>query len=61
MKEMLKLISPEKGAKDTLESTTGDRDLQVWRRKLDDLKNKSQKKGDHLNGIQDKFKELERQ
>ena len=37
----------------------GERDLQVWRRKLDDLKNKSKKKTEHLQGMQDRLKEIQ--
>ena len=39
-------------------SSNNERDLLVWRRKLDDLKGKSVKKQEHLRGIQDKYKSL---
>ena len=42
-------------------SKVGERDLQVWRRKLDDLKSKSLKKQEHLNGIRDKMTELQKE
>ena len=37
---------------------TGERDLQVWRRKLDDLKAKTKKKGEHLESVNDRLKEI---
>lgn len=39
-------------------SSSNERDLLVWRRKLDDLKGKSLKKEEHLRGIKDKYKSL---
>ena len=39
-------------------SSNNERDLLVWRRKLDDLKGKSIKKQEHLRGIQDKYNSL---
>ena len=35
-----------------------ERDVQILRRKLDDIKAKSKQKQEHLNGIREKFKEV---
>ena len=60
----------EKGKKDSdnpdglmnmQQISTGERDLLVWRRKLDDLKAKTMKKEEHLTGMHDRFKEIQKQ
>jgi hypothetical protein len=38
-----------------------EKDVLVWRRKLDDMKNKSLSKKDHLRSLQDKRNELLRE
>ena len=42
------------------QGSNGERDLQVWRRKLDDLKSKSMKKSEHLDNIRDRLKEVQK-
>lgn len=69
MKEMINMVNkkdmPKKEADDPdglfniNHGSTGERDLQVWRRKLDDLKSKTQKKTEHLESVQDKLKEIQ--
>lgn len=46
------------GAGNVRSTSNGERDLLIWRRKLDDLKSKTLKKQEHLRGIQDKFNSL---
>lgn len=43
------------------QGSSGERDLQVWRRKLDDLKNKTLKKGEHLDGMRDRLGDIQKQ
>jgi hypothetical protein len=62
MKEMIAMLAQKEGGTDKdkmpRSSSNNERDLLVWRRKLDDLKGKSIKKQEHLRGIQDKFSSL---
>ena len=63
MKEMLSSVKDKENQKKKDDEKTGtisERDLLVWRRKLDDLKSKSNKKAEHLQGIKDKFTDLEK-
>ena len=70
MKEMMNImgktdkkatIEDPDGLVNVKQGTPGERDLQVWRRKLDDLKAKSKKKGEHLEGIRDRMFELDKE
>ena len=65
MKEMINSIKEKEnrradgdGAGLARSNSNNERDLQIWRRKLDDLKSKSIKKEEHLRAISDKYKEL---
>jgi coiled-coil domain-containing protein 151 len=62
MKEMISMLAQKDGGADkdkgARSSSNNERDLLVWRRKLDDLKSKSMKKQEHLRGIQDKLSSL---
>ena len=67
MKQMINQLNEKERRSDndasvnTRSSSNNERDLQVWRRKLDDLKSKTVKKQEHLRGIQDKFNSLNNQ
>lgn len=70
MKEMINMVknrdTPKKeadnpdGLMNVQQSANGERDLQVWRRKLDDLKAKSKKKNEQLENMRDRFKEIQK-
>ena len=68
MKEMLNMLKdkeqPQRRADNQGETvirsaSNGERDLQVWRRKLDDLKSKTVKKEEIKNGIVEKLEALD--
>ena len=68
MKEMINLVHNKDQSKKQVDggeglvninqSSTGERDLQVWRRKLDDMTSKTKKKSEHHDGMQDRLKEI---
>ena len=64
MKEMLNMLKEKdqparradnQGEAIVRSASNGERDLQVWRRKLDDLKSKSSKKDEIKKGIEEKL------
>lgn len=70
MKEMINIVHKKDQGKKEIDpaadglinvnqNSTGERDLQVWRRKLDDLKSKTKKKNEHLDGMEDRLKEIQ--
>ncbi len=60
VKDQLKLRADEEAlASDTTVEKTLAKDLVLWRRKLDEMRNKTQTKRQQLQSLQDKHRELE--
>ena len=59
MKEMVNIMTdkPEK-AGDEADNVTSERDVQMMRRRLDELKAKTKQREEQKGGLQDKLKEL---
>ena len=67
MKEMIKIMNDKQQKNKQKDESEGlntnndkisERDLLVWRKKLDDLKAKTMTKNQHLDGIKDKLNEI---
>ena len=60
MKEKAGVSQPKSDGAASKDSGHEERDLQLWRRKFDDLKSKTQIKAEHLTSLHEKLQEQEK-